>query len=221
MSKESPEDYFYKLADKFTSSKGWDCDGAHGGGGKRPKKKRDPNSKTSQAAREGAVAQSQENRLQSLEADLQKVLKSLLVDSISESVRQKIVTEYLEWVLPHLHASAGDAASGSDTGELFSEAEMIVETYAASRGAGGQNVNKVNTAARIHHLPTGLTVESRSHRTQKANIVEAKTRLARLLSDHLSDFMQYLDLKQPNWRKLSAAELQNAVREDGLMLKPN
>jgi len=56
------------------------------------------------------------------------------------------------------------------------EKDVVIETF-RSRGPGGQRRNKVETAVRIRHLPTGIVVLAREHRSQAMNKALAFERL--------------------------------------------
>ena len=99
-------------------------------------------------------------------------------------------------VLPEL-------ANAEESKIQIPEKDLKVEFYRSS-GPGGQNVNKVETAVRVVHLPTGLAAASQAERSQSANRERAlhllKAKLAKLMEEKKEKELNNLRVKvQPEW----------------------
>ncbi len=103
------------------------------------------------------------------------------------------------------HTSFASVFVYPEVGEIKVEIEdkdLKVDTFRAS-GPGGQHVNKVSTAVRITHAPTGITATSQSERSQHKNRMSAmkvlRARLYQFYKEKEEEKLSELEKSEIGW----------------------
>jgi peptide chain release factor 2 len=104
-------------------------------------------------------------------------------------------TSFAQVIVSPLVAGDGDVE--------IDEADLRIDTYRAS-GAGGQHVNKTDSAVRITHIPTGIVVQCQNERSQTSN----KQTALRILRSRLAELEQ-------ERREAELARERGAVQDTG------
>jgi|688.fasta_scaffold414224_1 peptide chain release factor len=96
-----------------------------------------------------------------------------------------------------------------ETSDSLLENELKFQTMRAS-GPGGQNVNKTETAVRITHIPTGISLVAQEERSQYLNKKLALAKLLALLESNKNNVLQQLDYEL--WHQHNQLERGNPIR---------
>jgi hypothetical protein len=142
--------------------------------GKAAKKK---SAEVASRMRERAIRQIEEKIKSQLERG---DLRNRIIRENSEEKREKMIKALVNWIVD---SSDGDWKIGE---------EEIEFEYTRAKGAGGQHVNKVQTAVRAVHVFTGITAEDQNSRERSENEKQAIGHLIRKLQIHLDLWRELL-----------------------------
>jgi peptide chain release factor 1 len=112
-----------------------------------------------------------------------------------------------------IHTSTATVAVLPEADEVdlkIDEGDLRVDIFRAG-GAGGQNVNKVSTAVRITHIPSGITAVCQDERSQLKNKLKALTVLRARLLD-VEQKRQNQEISQARRAQVGSGERAEKVR---------
>ena len=102
----------------------------------------------------------------------------------TRELEDRFIDSYLQWL-----------KTCFEQNKVSLKPEDIKLEFSRSSSAGGQNVNKVETAVRARHLKTNLTAHNEEERSQSDNRTAALRHLQGRILEHLQDWRTYLKSK--------------------------
>lgn len=93
----------------------------------------------------------------------------------------------------------------------FNESDILVQTL-KSGGAGGQHINKTESAVRVKHIPTGITAECEDERSQTANKIKAIENLKnKITQKNLQNQAKNIELQRKNLKNAVFSDTANLI----------
>ncbi|NBO36023.1 peptide chain release factor-like protein [bacterium] len=120
----------------------------------------------------------------------------------TRELEDRFIDSYLQWL-----------NTCFEQNKVSLKPEDIKLEFSRSSSAGGQNVNKVETAVRARHLKTNLTAHNEEERSQSDNRTAALRHLQGRILEHLQDWRTYLKSKNQDISSITRYDILELLAE--------
>jgi len=143
--------------------------------------------KTSNFIRDDFVKHNHDLQIKESKNRIEKVILDFPDFKDNEDLRNRFLDRYIGWVKECLTINK----------LIFREEKDIDLDFSRSSSHGGQNVNKVETAVRVNHIISNISVHNEETRDQIENRQKAVKLLKEKLAEHLQDWATVTQGKNP------------------------